>query len=229
MDDLDAWLRSLPDEWTAGCDRDLFESAHGAYDLPERHYHTWRHVLECVEKLRTFPCDRPPNVFLALVFHDAIYLAGHEDNEARSADLSTTELERHSNLGASDIAEIRRMILATRDHRVDPGEASRDLRAVVDIDMSILGATEERYREYAEDVRREYCPGVTTARRYRIGRSMFLKGLFEGGAIYSTGEGAARWEASARRNVAWEIGQLGAEMGVFERVIGWMATVTPRA
>jgi predicted metal-dependent HD superfamily phosphohydrolase len=41
------------------------------------------------------------------------------------------------------------MTLATKDHRVGEAEVTRDLRATLDIDMSILGTPWEQYCAYA--------------------------------------------------------------------------------
>src|SRR5687768_4982614 len=86
-DDILAWLASLPTEWTSGCPEPIFLEAREAHRSPGRHYHTWDHVLDCVGKLRTMPCKAPRVALLALVFHDAVYVAGRKDNEAQSANL----------------------------------------------------------------------------------------------------------------------------------------------
>ncbi|MDE2184132.1 MAG: hypothetical protein KGJ78_14025 [Alphaproteobacteria bacterium] len=48
---------------------------------------------------------------------------------------------------------VRRLILATR-HDAMPEE--HDARAVVDIDLAILGAAAERYQRFEEEIRAEY-------------------------------------------------------------------------
>jgi predicted metal-dependent HD superfamily phosphohydrolase len=205
---LQAWLGTLAPEWTAGCPPRLFAAAFDAYASPGRHYHTWAHVLDCVEKLRTFPVDAPRTAFLALVFHDAVYVAGRSDNEERSAELARRQLRDGARIGPQDIEEIARMILATRSHAADPAETSDDLRAVIDIDMSILGAPPDEYRRYAEAIQREFCPAAASPPQFRLGRLAFLEGVLRQPRIYLTAEGAARWEAQARRNLAWEVGHL---------------------
>src|SRR5258706_16295203 len=83
-----AWIASLPRDWIAGVDVRALERAHSAYQSPGRHYHTWEHVLACVEHLRSMSCESPRTVFLALLFHDAVYVAGASDNEEQSARLA---------------------------------------------------------------------------------------------------------------------------------------------
>jgi predicted metal-dependent HD superfamily phosphohydrolase len=158
-------------------------------------------------------------VFLALLFHDAVYIPGSRDNEKASAELASRLLRRHSRLEEKEVAEIHRMILATADHRVDEGELSRDLRATLDIDMSILGAPWERYCWYADGVRKEYCPAVTTRSRFVAGRIAFLSKVLASRTIFHTPEGVARWEETARENVARELRTLRSGESLFWRAL----------
>ena len=84
-DELSTWLANLPGEWTVGCSAAAFARAREAYDVPVRPYHNWQHVEACVSQIDSFACEHPRSVFLALVFHDAVYVAGRTDNEANSA------------------------------------------------------------------------------------------------------------------------------------------------
>lgn len=214
MEDLQAWVAALPPEWLARCGAPAISAARSAHETAGRHYHTWEHVHECVEKLRTFPCPDPAIAFAALVFHDAVYVPGRGDNEARSADLAASHLS--AILDPAGVAEVQGIILATKLHRAPDGGAV--LQAVLDIDMSILGAPRERYQRYAADVKREFCPAVATEGRFRIGRLVFLRSLVRTAQIFSTAEGAARWDAPARANIAWEIAHLESQQGLLARV-----------
>jgi predicted metal-dependent HD superfamily phosphohydrolase len=176
-------------------------------------------VVACVETLRTFPCDSGRSVFLALLFHDAIYIPGSRDNEKASAELASRLLRQHSSLEEKELAEIHRMILATEDHRVDGEGLSRDLRATLDIDMSILGAPWEQYCPYADGVRKEYCPTVTTHSRFVVGRIAFLSKVLASRTIFHTPEGIARWERTARENVARELRTLHSGQSVLWRAL----------
>jgi predicted metal-dependent HD superfamily phosphohydrolase len=218
VSDLRSWIASLPASWLEGCSHDVWETAFACYRSPGRVYHGWDHVEACVDTLRAFPCERPRNVFLALLFHDAIYAAGARDNEKLSAELACTTLAAHSTVSADDRAHVGRMIEATRHHRID-GEASADMGATLDIDMSILGAPWETYRAYAEGVRREYCPAVTTPPRFTIGRLAFLRDVLAGASIFHTAEGTRRWEAAARDNIQREIAELRATQGLLGRML----------
>jgi predicted metal-dependent HD superfamily phosphohydrolase len=219
LNDISRWVASLPPTWIDGCSESLFTTAHDCYQSPGRFYHTWAHVTACVDTLRTFPCDSVRSVFLALLFHDAVYIPGSGDNEKESAQLATRMLRQESALQADEIAQIHRFILATRNHTVDKAESSGGLRATLDIDMSILGAPWKQYSSYAREVRDEYCPAVTTEPRFVAGRIAFLSKVLAAKAIFSTPEGVIRWEGSARDNIARELRELRSEQSTAWRIV----------
>lgn len=202
------WTASLPSEWVEGCSALLFASAYAAYQSPGRFYHTWEHVVACAQALRDFPCHCCREAFLALVFHDAIYVPGRPDNEACSAELASELLLRHSTLDDAGILDVRAMILATRDRRLPPRSHPGDAGTVIDIDLSILAAPWDRYAAYAEAVRREFCPAVIREEQFARGRIAFLGRLLAAPAIFQTAEGGQRWEAAARANIGRELAAL---------------------
>lgn len=216
---LPNWIDSLPGSWTAGYDRSVLEQARAAYDAGARRYHTWDHVVACVEHLRTFPCDNPRTVFLTLVFHDAIYVAGRTDNEVVSADLAREVLSTQPSISEAERAAIERMILATKNHHDPELQPDADTRALLDLDLSILGASRDEYTRYARAIRDEFVPAATTDARFRIGRITFLLRMLSRPFIYFTAEGRARWDAKARENILWECESLGREQGFLGRLI----------
>ena len=227
MDEVRAWVSSLPFEWTQGCPEQVFYEAREAHRSPGRHYHTWDHVLDCVEKLRAIPVEAPRPVFLALVFHDAVYVAGRADNEALSAGLAADVLGEHAGLPQAELEAIDAIILATR-HHVAPAGATRELRVALDIDMSILGSEPGRYDAYAEQVRREWVPAAATPQAFAAGRAAFLSKLLASAEIYATDEGKARWEASARENVARARARLRGSARPWARRLAWLARTSRR-
>lgn len=197
----------------------MVAAAREAYGSPGRFYHTWDHVLDCVEKLRGFPeAGRVP--FLALLFHDAVYVAGRKDNEERSAALAVEVLRRDARLEAGELRAIEHMILATRDHRLAP--VNTDAAALVlDIDMSILGAAPAIYGRYAEGVRAEYVPAAASAAQFAVGRMAFLSRLLGPQPIFHTAQAFERWERAARENIAGELTEL-------RKASGFLARLTAR-
>lgn len=219
MNTLSTWLASLPREWTEGCDTQAFEVARAAYQSPKRRYHTWDHIVACVDRLKTFPCENPRVVFLALVFHDAIYVPGSTDNERESAVLARETLSALCSITALEIHSIERMILATRDHHAQASTLSANDTAMLDIDLSILAASREDYARYAREIRDEYVPAAATPARFRIGRLEFLHRMLSMPHVFLTAEAQRRWDDAARANMAWEVAELTAEQGLLERGI----------
>jgi predicted metal-dependent HD superfamily phosphohydrolase len=189
------------------------EVAHAAHRSPGRGYHDWTHVTTSVEQLRTLPIAAPRAAFLAILFHDAVYVAGAADNERRSADLALEVLTARCTLPRAELRAVERMILATRDHHALAGTLTIDEQTMLDVDLSILGAPWEDYAAYARGVRQEYVPAVTTAGRFSIGRRQFLSGMLESPHVFLTPEGRRRWDDRARANMRRELEELGGEPG----------------
>jgi predicted metal-dependent HD superfamily phosphohydrolase len=202
---LSSWLSSLPTDWTSGCDQACFERAWSSYNSPGRRYHTWQHVLTCVTHLKTFSLGQPRIAFLALVFHDAVYVPGRSDNEEQSASLARAALATQRSISVADLAAIERMILATKDHHAHAQMATADEATVLDIDLSILGAPRANYAWYAQAIHDEYVPAATTDPEFRVGRMSFLQRMLGLRDVYLTPEGRARWNEPARMNMTWEI------------------------
>jgi len=171
------------------------------YSEPQRHYHTLQHLGECLawfEREQSM-ADHPGEVAIALWFHDAIYDVHAHDNEARSA-----EWARSAMLAAGAQAEaaerVHALVMATRHDAVPEG---RDAELLVDIDLSILGAEQERFDEYERQVHAEYAFVPDEVRLPR--RRAILQRFLAREAIYATPRMHALLEARARANLARSI------------------------
>jgi predicted metal-dependent HD superfamily phosphohydrolase len=216
---LSNWIASLPRDWIRGVDEDALVRAHAAYGSPGRHYHSWEHVLACVEHLRSVSCENPRAIFLALVFHDAIYVAGASDNEERSARLAHDVLAAEASLDGAELAAVERMILSTKHHLAHVDVVSGDEATLLDIDLSILAAPRESYARYARAIRNEWVPSAASDPAFRIGRLAFLCDMLAAPHVYLTSIARQRWEQAARANMTWEIGELNGRQGVIERAV----------
>src|SRR5690606_3266783 len=142
-----------------------------------------------------------PTVVLAAWFHDAIYRGEPERDEQRSAQLA---VEKLGDVGIERTVtlEVHGAILATI-----PGNAPRqpphDVSLLLDADLSILGASSHRYREYADAVRAEY-PHVPES-RFRAARAEILVSLLARPEIYRRPAARALWEERARSNLSQEL------------------------
>jgi len=160
------------------------------YGEPHRHYHTWSHVLACLDARERIAPLAPLEVDVALWFHDVIYDPRAHDNEERSADLMIEEL------GDSAKAAVP-LVLATKHAAVPDTE---EARIVVDADLSILGADEATFDTYERAVRQEYSFVPDDA--FRTGRAHVLKSFLDRPSIFATQAAKDLWEKSARENMA---------------------------
>lgn len=199
-----AWSR-LWCELGAVADEGLYRQLLDCYAEPQRHYHTSKHLQECLTLLDEHRqlAEQPAEVAVALWFHDAIYDTQAKDNEALSAAWAKREL-----LGAglpSALAEsVGDLIMATLHDAVPNGQ---DAELLVDIDLAILGSSPERFAEYEAGVRREYA-WVPQA-LYRQERGRVLQGFLERDAIYTTASFREARELTARENMRRSLQALG--------------------
>lgn len=202
-----AWLRLLsgfnvPEE-TA---RAGFDELAAAYDEPGRFYHTLDHladVLRTIDDLADLARD-PAAVRLAAWFHDAVYDPRALDNEERSAALAKARCESWG-IPRTTIDTVRLLILATKTHTVDAEDANEAI--LLDADLAIFGAGQERYNVYASAIRREY--QWVPEEDYRRGRLHVLRGFLQRERIYRLERMQHRYEAAARDNLAREVAALG--------------------
>jgi predicted metal-dependent HD superfamily phosphohydrolase len=183
----------------------VFEQLVACYSEPHRRYHTIQHLDECFakfEELRS-EANHPEEIEFALWFHDAIYDTRRADNEARSAAWARATAGA-AKLPAAVADRIHSLIMATR-HDVRPHEA--DEKVMVDVDLSILGASPARFDEYESQVREEY--SWVPAALFRSKRRELLEGFLRRASIFNTRTFVEAYEAQARANLERSIRQLG--------------------
>ncbi|MDB5310990.1 MAG: hypothetical protein JWO38_5192 [Gemmataceae bacterium] len=203
-----SWVRLLERYKVAPADAyPVFDLLVAAYSAPDRFYHTLEHLGEMfrVAARLTTITDDPSVVQLAIWFHDAVYDARAKDNEIRSAELATTLLGPIG-VPRSEIDRVGQLVKATA-HLADarpPGE--RELAILLDADLAILGAAEDRYRRYAADIRKEY--SWVPDDEYKLGRSRVLEHLLARPRIYWYELMYQEGEERARANMHAELQEL---------------------
>ena len=98
------------------------------------------------------------------------------------------------------------LINRTADHTQPQPPNDTDLLAFLDADLSILGAPEAEYLEYARQVRREY--RRVPLLLYRPGRRKVLAKMLAAPVLFHTPALHAELDAAARRNLAAELAGL---------------------
>jgi predicted metal-dependent HD superfamily phosphohydrolase len=169
---------------------------------PHRHYHALQHLEECLSAFEAVQAlaEHPAEVEMALWFHDAVYDTRASDNEERSADWAREALRAHG-VDAEAGERVHALVMATR-HTALPD--TPDARLLVDIDLSILGASDARFAQYERQIREEYSfvPGWLFRRKRRA----ILQTFLDRSAIFSSAHFAAALEARARRNLRQALG-----------------------
>src|SRR5262249_17787457 len=145
--------------------------------------------------------QKPREVFLALLFHDAVYVAGAADNEERSARQAREAIQRWLPDSGIDALRVANLIQRTAHHGSwRPAEVDPDEALFLDCDMAILAGSSPIFDAYEEAIAREYAaldPAV-----YREGRRRFVERLLASDRIYLSSYFYNRLEAIARQNLA---------------------------
>lgn len=180
-----------------------------AYAAPPRAYHHVGHVRDVLAHYREVAdgpgWHRPHEVWFAVLYHDAIYVPGRRDNEARSAQLAETHLARWWPEADIDRARVSALIAATARHGAwRPDDFARDadgddMRRFMDCDMAILGAAPDVFAAYDLAIAEEY--RAVPRWLYRRRRRAFFRMLLESERIYLSDFFRDRCEAQARRNL----------------------------
>ena len=181
-----------------------------AYSAPGRHYHNVQHLENLFAQVAAFPLQDAVVVGLAIWYHDAVYEALRGDNEAKSAEWALAFLAK-TTLEPARCARVADLIRRTADHTQPQPPGDADLLLFLDADLSILGAPQAAYWDYARQVRREY--RLVPDLLYRPGRRKVLAKLLAAPVLFHTPTLREAFDAPARRNLqaelaAWEQGNL---------------------
>jgi len=199
-----SWSRCWSGVGAAQANDALRDELLAAYGQAHRSYHTLQHLTECLQLFDEYRdvAEWPAEVELALRFHDAIYNVRANDNELKSAAWASAAMQT-AKVAVATTARIDAHIMATR-HAVLPEAGDQTL--LVDIDLSILGATTARFEEYEQQVRREYrwVPDFLFRRK----RREILEEFLQRKPLYGTARVRDRLEAAAHANLRRAIERL---------------------
>jgi len=176
---------------------ECFEKLKKAYSEKHRFYHTAKHIEAMLNHLDSTVelSEHPHELELAIWFHDAIYKPFSSKNELDSAEWAKEFLT--DNKYSSDGAErVYNLIMATQ-HNVEINSVDEQL--IVDIDLTILGASPTVYEQFEQNIRKEYklVPSII----YRKKRKELLKSFLSKQSIYNLDYFKEKYENSARLNI----------------------------
>lgn len=179
------------------------------YSAPGRHYHDLAHIAALLKlaEAQAAQFEDRRSVELAIYYHDAVYDITRKDNEAASARLAEARLSS-LDVASTQIGRIATLIEATAHGAVEPDPGDADMLRFLDLDLSILAAPRDAYARYAADIRAEYA--TVPAPLYLAGRRKVLQSFLDQVRIFRSADLHTLWDAAARENLRWEIGQLDA-------------------
>ena len=192
------------DCWAFSQNKETYDALVAAYAQKGRHYHTNEHVSGCLGHLDNCAgeLDSPREVEIALWFHDAIYNSLSSENERKSADWAASFLAEQGASGET-ITRVHRLIMVT-EH--DAPTQTKDESFLVDIDLSILGASPETYELFEKGVQNEY--RLVPSFLYRRKRAEVLRSFMERPRIYTNEFFSAPLERRAKENLSNAISKL---------------------
>ena len=175
------------------------------YNETQRAYHSLQHIQQLFAQFEQIKHDlnEPHIIALALFYHDVIYEPTCVDNELKSAEYAVEALSSY--LTAEQCQYIYALIMMTANHKLSKCSNSQnnfDAAYLLDMDLSILGASWSEYQQYVQAVSQEYTHISNVD--YRVGRVEVLKGLLAHPTLYLTDHYYERLEKRARENIKRE-------------------------
>jgi len=182
----------------------LWEEIEKSYSSKRRHYHTLSHLENLLSQLIEIK-DKINNwetVLFTLYYHDVVYHALNSDNEEKSAELAEKRMKQLS-VSAEIIENCKAQILATKKHQ---SNSDSDTNYFTDADLSVLGQSWETYKDYYQNVRKEY--SIYPSIIYNPGRKKVLHHFLDMERIYKTEYFHAKFESQAKQNLRNELKEL---------------------
>lgn len=176
------------------------------YNEAQRAYHSLQHIEQLFRQFEQIKhvLNEPHIIALALFYHDVIYAPTRADNELKSGEYAVETLRPY--LSAAQCQYIYELIMMTANHKLaecSNAQKNFDAAYLLDMDLSILGASWTEYEQYAQAVRQEYAHVSNID--YRVGRIAVLTELLAQPTLYLTDYYSTRLETQARQNIKREI------------------------
>jgi predicted metal-dependent HD superfamily phosphohydrolase len=183
-----------------------------AHHIPARSYHTWAHVTRVLEHVGDVAEDvgwnDPRETWFAALFHDAVYVAGAKDNEAKSAALARELIGKWFPDEGIDLDRVAALIELTARHgSLTAADVDHDAALLLDCDMAVLGAPTDEFDRYEQGIADEY-ERVYTHTEYEAGRRAFLQRLLDRPRIFLSDHFHDLYDLVARQNLSRALSRL---------------------
>ncbi len=203
------WLKN---EWITlasnySSDKDLihnyWEDIKSQYSKKSRYYHNLEHIYKMLFQLESIKDEitNLPEIKFAIWYHDIIYKSTKKDNEEKSAAFAKNRLKSF-NFSLNSIKKVEELILSTKKHNVILNQ-NQDNAYLLDLDLSILGSNWETYKNYTQQIRKEY--KIYPDFMYKSGRKKVLQHFLERDTLYFTKTYKIQFENKARENIKREL------------------------
>lgn len=179
----------------------LWKEIEASYGNSNRYYHNLFHLDHLIGEL--LPVKERivdwQTIILATAYHDIVNDTLRHDNEEKSAILAYDRLSDLC-LPTAQKEKCKQQILSTKRHERSVDD---DTNYLTDADLSILGADDNGYLIYTEQIRKEYnyFPDLL----YKPGRKKVLNHFLEMEKIFKTKYFQEKYERRARINISSEL------------------------
>lgn len=177
----------------------LWEEIKEQHTNPMRYYHTLTHLKHIYKELEVL--NLTPLLKFSTFYHDIIYDATRNDNEEQSALLARKRLAQ-LNVPEKLNEKVFQLIVETKTHKA----SCLENKLFLDADLSILGSNTKTYKQYTQNVRKEYAmyDNIT----YFKGRKEVLQIFLDKDKIYESQHFYEKYEKQARDNMLIEYNSL---------------------
>jgi predicted metal-dependent HD superfamily phosphohydrolase len=182
----------------------LLQEVLAAYGEPQRAYHGVSHLVDVLARFTALAREgawvHPREVYLALLFHDVVYVPGASDNEEASAELALRALARWLPDARVDAERVAHLVRLTARHGyLSRADVSEEEALFLDCDMAVLGASPAAYDAYERGIAQEYA--AIPPELFAAGRRRFLEGLLAHERIFLSERFHTQLDAAARENL----------------------------
>lgn len=171
----------------------------------DRFFHTLQHVEQMITALQPVKekIEDWDTVLFSIFYHDVVYdvvrIVSENDNEESSA-ATVDEVLKRIGYPAEKIERCKAHILATKRH-LPTGDNDTDY--VTDTDLSVLGGSWEAYKQYMDNIRREY--EIYPDNIFHAGRLKVLRRFLTLPRLFKSDHFHKAYEAAARENMEREL------------------------
>jgi predicted metal-dependent HD superfamily phosphohydrolase len=157
----------------------------------DRFYHNLNHIADCIKKLNYF--NLPKSCYdiavLSFIYHDVDY--GNKDSEYISSNIFKKSVWFLND----EFKVVPDIINMTKDHN-----PTNELERIVsDIDMSILSSDKDKFKEYCDNIEKEYLFIGVNKYTFNMGRKLFLRKMKK--FSFSTKIGRTLWQVNLSNNL----------------------------